>query len=121
MAKIMIVDDSNLIRVVISNFVKKAGSNYEIVTAQTGEEAIEKYQSEKPDLVFMDIKMPGMDGISAMEKIRASDPNAKVVMCTALKEPEQEERAKKAGCVDYIVKPFNKEEIINVLKQNVEG
>lgn len=119
MAKIMIVEDSNLMIAVITNFINKEGKKYDIISAHNGEEAIEKYKTEKPDLVFMDIKMPGMDGITALEKIRALDSNAKVVMCTSLKETEQEERAKKAGAKAYIKKPFSREEIINAVNDNI--
>jgi two-component system, chemotaxis family, chemotaxis protein CheY len=119
MAKILIVEDSNLMISVITNFIKKDYQNITIVTARNGEEAVEKYTNEKPDLVFMDIKMPGMDGITALEKIKGKDPNAKIAMCTSLKEPFQEERAKKAGCVGYIMKPFSRQDIIDVIQKNI--
>lgn len=117
--KIMIVEDSSLMIAVISNFIKKEEKDFEIITASNGEEAIQKYNAEKPALVFMDIKMPGMDGITALEKIRESDSNAKVVMCTSLKEPEQEERAKKAGCAGYIMKPFSRQDIVDAINNNI--
>jgi two-component system chemotaxis response regulator CheY len=116
--KIMIVEDSSLMRSVISNFIKKQTTEIDIITAANGEEAVQKYISEKPNLVFMDIKMPGMDGVTALEKIKQNDAGAKVVMCTSLKEPEQEERSKKAGCVGYIMKPFSSQDITDALKNN---
>ncbi|MBN1793030.1 response regulator [Candidatus Woesearchaeota archaeon] len=115
MAKIIVVDDSNLIAAVISHFAK--GYDCEILTARDGEEAIERYKSEKPDLVFLDIKMPKMNGIQALEEIRKIDPEAKVVMCTALKEKAQEEKAKALGACGYITKPFTKEDITSILKK----
>jgi len=119
MAKVMIVEDSNLMISVIRNFIKKSGKEIDVIEAHSGEESVEKYNAEKPDLVFMDIKMPGMDGITALEKIREADGNAKIVMCTSLKEPEQEERAKNAGCVGYITKPFSSEDIFGALDNNL--
>ena len=119
MKKIMIVEDSNLMIAVISNFIKKEGMEVEILTAGNGEEAIQKYNENKPDLVFMDIKMPGMDGITALGEIRKADPNAKVVMCTSLKEPEQEAKAKELGAVGYIMKPFSSQDIVNALHSNL--
>ncbi|MBN1157083.1 response regulator [Candidatus Woesearchaeota archaeon] len=119
MVKIMIVEDSNLMKSVIANFIKKKNNDFEIITADGGEQAVEMYKKENPDLVFMDIRMPGMDGITAMEKILGSYPKAKVVMCTALKETEQEERARKAGAVGYITKPFSSEDIIKALNDNL--
>ena len=118
MKKIMIVEDSNLMIAVIRRFILSENSEMEIVEARNGEESLEKYKSERPDLVFMDIKMPGMDGITALEEIKKIDSSAKVVMCTSLKEPEQEERAKKAGAKGYIMKPFSKQDILDAIKNN---
>ncbi|MFP4112382.1 MAG: response regulator [Candidatus Woesearchaeota archaeon] len=115
MKKILIVEDSSLMVAVIRNFIKKEGKEVEILEAHTGEEGVQKYNENKPDLVFMDIKMPGMDGITALETIKKSNPGAKVVMCTSLKEPEQEEKAKAAGCVAYIMKPFNRQDIVDAM------
>lgn len=117
--KVMIVEDSNLMISVITNFIKKSGKDVEVIAAHSGEESLEMYKNEKPDLVFMDIKMPGMDGVTALEKIRQMDPAAKVVMCTSLKEPEQEERSKKAGCAGYIMKPFSSQDILDALNKNI--
>ena len=119
MAKVMIVEDSSLMIAVISNFIKKEERDIEIITANSGDEAIIKFKEQNPDLVFMDIKMPGMDGITALEEIKKLDSNAKVVMCTSLKEPEQEERAKNAGCVGYIMKPFSRQDIVDALNNNL--
>lgn len=119
MTKIMIVEDSNLMTAVITNFIKKEG-DFEILTAKNGDEAVAKYKEAKPDLVFMDIKMPGMDGLTALEVIRKYDQNAKIVMCTALKEAEQEERAKKLGAKGYIRKPFSRDDITAAIKANIK-
>ena len=117
--KIMVVEDSSLMIAVIRNFIKKENSEIDVIEAHSGDDAIRKYEQEKPDLVFMDIKMPGMDGITALEKIRSSHSGAKVVMCTSLKEPEQEERAKKAGCRGYIMKPFSRQDIVDAINKNL--
>ena len=120
MKKIMIVEDSALMIAVISNFIKKEDlGDIEIISAKNGLDAIDTYKEQKPDLTFMDIKMPVMDGITALEEIKKIDPNAKVVMCTSLKEPEQEERAKRAGCAGYIMKPFSRQDIKDALDKNL--
>ncbi len=120
MKKIMIVEDSSLMIAVISNFIKKEDfGEIEIITARNGKEAIEVYSQQKPDLVFMDIKMPVMDGITSLEEIKKIDPEAKVVICTSLKEADQEAKAKKLGVVDYIMKPFGKQDIIDTLRKNL--
>jgi two-component system chemotaxis response regulator CheY len=116
MVKIMTVDDSKLMNAVIANFIKKENKDYEIIAAVSGEDAVEKYKKERPDLVFMDIKMPGMDGLEATEQIMKINHNAKIVMCTALKEAEQEQRARALGAVGYITKPFGHDDIVKALK-----
>lgn len=118
MKKIMIVEDSNLMIAVITNFIKKGDNEFEVISAKGGDEAIKTYKEQKPDLVFMDIKMPGIDGITALEKIREFDSNAKVIMCTSLKETAHEERAMKAGAIGYIKKPFSKKDILDALQKN---
>jgi two-component system, chemotaxis family, chemotaxis protein CheY len=120
MAKIMIVEDSSLMISVIKNFIKKSGREFAVIEAHNGDEGIQMYKAEKPDLVFMDIKMPGTDGMVALEKIREFDNTAKVVMCTSLKEPDQEEKAKKFGAVGYITKPFSSEDIIGAINTNIK-
>ncbi|MGM5484696.1 MAG: response regulator [Nanobdellota archaeon] len=118
--KVLIVEDSKLMVSVLSNFIKKeAKGDIEIISVNSGEEGVKKYKEEKPDLVFMDIKMPGMDGITALENIRNNDSSAKVVMCTSLKEPEQEKRAKDAGAAGYIMKPFSRQDISDAVNKNL--
>ena len=119
MSKIMVVEDSNLMIAVIRKFILSENPDVEIIEARDGDEAIKKYSDELPDLVFMDIKMPGTDGLTALEKIREKDQNAKIVMCTSLKEIEQEERAKNAGAKGYIMKPFSRQDIVDAVKNNL--
>ncbi|MFH0874710.1 MAG: response regulator [archaeon] len=117
--KIMIVDDSKLAIAITKNFINKTGIKAEIIEAYNGKEAVEKYKSEKPTLVFMDIYLPeGIDGISALEEIKKIDQNAKVAMCTALKEKEHEARSKKAGCIGYIMKPIKQEDVAEIISKN---
>ena len=116
MKKIMIVEDSNLMISIIRNFVKKKlGSDVMFIEAHNGKEAVEKYPVENPDLVFMDIKMPEMDGLSALKMIHEIDPDAKVVMVTSLKEASQEQAAKDMGAILYIMKPFSSADIFKAL------
>lgn len=120
MKKILIVEDSALMVAVISNFIKKENmEDLEIISAKNGKEAIQVYQENKPNLVFMDIKMPIMDGITSLEEIKKVDSEAKVVMCTSLKEPEQEQRAKELGAIGYIMKPFSRQDIVDALHNNL--
>ena len=76
--KILIVDDEESIRLPMKNIIKKMG--YDVYLAVNGEDALEQYQKNNPDLVLMDLKMPGMDGVETFFKIRQADANAKIVL-----------------------------------------
>ena len=84
MAKnILICDDAAFMRMMIKDILTKNGYNI-VGEAENGAKAVEKYNELKPDLVLMDITMPEMDGIEALKKIKASDPNASIIMCSAM-------------------------------------
>jgi two-component system chemotaxis response regulator CheY len=83
-----------------------------VIEAENGQMAVEKYAQHKPDLVLMDITMPVLDGISATKAITGSDPNAKVVMCTAMGQKNMVIEAIQAGAKDFIVKPFQPERVL---------
>lgn len=85
--------------------------------AGTGEEAIEKYMELKPDVVTMDIVMPSMDGLDAVKGIIEKDPDAKVIMCSALGQQQMVIDALQAGAKDYIVKPFQPLIVVETLKK----
>ena len=115
MKKVMVVEDSTLMVSVIKNFVKKKIPELIFIEARNGKEAVEKYPLERPDLVFMDIMMPQMDGITALSKILEIDKNAKIVMVTSLKEMTQQEKALGMGAKLYITKPFSSSDIFDAL------
>ena len=116
MAKIMIVDDAAFMRMMIKNTLTKNGFS-DFVEAQDGAEAVEKYDAEKPDMVFMDITMPNMDGLQALKKIKEGTPDARIVMCTAMGQQSMVVEAIKYGAKDFIVKPFNAERIVEAANQ----
>lgn len=117
--KILIVEDSNLMVAVISNFVRKDFPDIEVLSAHSGEDGIKLYKENKPNLVFMDIRMPGIDGLTALEEIKKIDSDACVVMCTSLKEPEQEAKANSLGAKGYILKPFSRQDIVDAINANI--
>ncbi|MCI8673183.1 MAG: response regulator [Lachnospiraceae bacterium] len=110
MAKIMLVDDAAFMRMMIKNTLTQQGYT-DIVEAQDGAEAVTKFAEENPDLVFMDITMPNMDGLQALKKIKENHPDAKIVMCTAMGQETMVLDAIKSGAKDFIVKPFTPERI----------
>ena len=115
MAKILIVDDAEFLRVRISRMLVSEG--YEIIEAENGLEAINAYKSERPDVVLMDITMPQMDGLAALREIQGHDPDAKVVMLTALGQESVVLEAIKAGAKDFIVKPFEHARVMSAISK----
>lgn len=115
MAKILLVDDAAFMRMRCAKLLTAEG--HEIVEAGNGQEAVEKYLLHKPDLVFMDITMPIMDGIEATREIKKLDPHAIVVMLTALGQHQMVVESIKAGAKDFVVKPFQPEKIIATVKK----
>ena len=116
MYKILVVDDAGFMRMMIKNYLTKAG--YEtIIEGEDGEKAVSLYKSEAPDLVIMDITMPNMDGLEALKTIRGKDPNATIVMCSAMGQEAMVMEAIKEGAMDFIVKPFKPERIIQTVSK----
>ena len=112
--KILLVDDAAFMRMIIRDTLQKNGYT-EIVEAANGEEAVEKFQAEKPDLMIMDITMPVMNGLEALEKIRGMDGSASVVMCSAMGQENMVLEALKLGAKDFIVKPFKPDRIMKTV------
>lgn len=114
--KILIVDDAAFMRMMIKNIVTKSG--YEVVgEAENGAVALELYKTHKPDLVTMDITMPEMDGIQAVKAIRSHDPNANIIMCSAMGQQAMVMEAIQAGAKDFIVKPFQQDRILQAIER----
>lgn len=114
--KIMIVDDAAFMRMTIKNCLSKAGYA-NLVEAADGQIALETYKRETPDLVIMDITMPNMDGIQALQAIKAVDANAKVVMCSAMGQESMVIDAIQLGAQDFIVKPFKPDRILQTVQK----
>ncbi len=104
MAKILIVDDAEFLRVRISKMLVSNG--HEVMEAENGAVAVSTYKAHRPDAVLMDVTMPEMDGLAALKAIRSGDPNARVVMLTALGQESVVLEAIKSGAKDFVVKPF---------------
>jgi two-component system, chemotaxis family, chemotaxis protein CheY len=118
MARILVTDDAEFMRMQLKDMITKAG--YEVVgEAENGNVAVELYEKLRPDLVTMDITMPEMDGVSAVKEIRKLDPNAKIIMCSAMGQQNMVLEAIQAGAKDFLVKPFSADRIAEALKKHL--
>ncbi len=115
MAKILVVDDAEFLRVRIKKLLNGAG--HDVIEAENGAKAIETYQAERPNAVLMDITMPEMDGLAALKQIKGVDPNANVVMLTALGQESIVLEAIKAGAKDFVVKPFDPDRVLAAVQK----
>lgn len=107
MARVLVVDDEPDSVELLQEFLTSKG--YEVVTASNGEEALRKVKEERPHLVLLDVRMPGMNGLDVLRKVREFDQEVGVIMVTAVNEEDTGREALKLGAFDYIVKPLNLE------------
>lgn len=114
--KILLVDDAAFMRMMIKDTLTKNGYTA-ILEAADGDQAIEQYKTEKPDLVIMDITMPNKSGVEALKEIKAFDSAAKIVMCSAMGQESMVVEAIKLGALDFIVKPFKPDRIIQTVSK----
>ena len=114
--KILLVDEAAFMRMLIKDALTKNGYT-NILEAADGAITCDVYAAEKPDLVIMDITMPNKTGIEALKEIKAMDPGAKVVMCSAMGQEAMVVEAIKLGALDFIVKPFKAERILQTVKK----
>jgi CheY-like chemotaxis protein len=119
--KILVVDDEQDIVTIIGKVLKKNG--YEITTAKDGLECIDKVSREQPDLILLDNMMPNMDGPAVLSKLKASKETQgiPVIMVTALADQEHITGAQKSGAVEYIVKPFDYEVLLEKVAQALKS
>lgn len=114
--RVLVVDDAAFMRMMLKDILTKNG--YDVVgEAENGHLAVEKFNELRPDLITMDITMPEMDGISAVKVIKGIDPNARVVMCSAMGQQAMVIDAIQAGARDFIVKPFQPERVMEAVKK----
>lgn len=115
MLNILVVDDSLIIRKNLKKYIASLGHNV-IGEAKTGAQAIEACKTLKPDLITMDITMPDMDGIAAVEKIKEFDDNVNIVMITSHGQEEMIVSSLKMGAKGYILKPVSEEKLANAIE-----
>ncbi len=115
---ILVVDDEEIMREVITTLLEKEG--YRVTSSSTGEEGVEKVKEETPDLVLLDLMLPSMGGLEALEEIIRIDPDVVVVMISAYASIENAVKATQSGAFDFITKPFKNEELLLVVKNGLK-
>lgn len=116
MSKVLVVDDALFVRAAIKKYVEKAG--HEVAgEAGDGQEAVEVFEELRADAVIMDITMPRMSGLEALQAIKKIDSGVKVIMCSAMGQQDSIAAAIQYGATDFVIKPFTEEQIVAKIKQ----
>jgi len=115
MAKVLVIDDASFVRMRIKNVLKPVG--HMVLEAVNGSNGIQMFQAEKPDLVFMDVNMPEMDGLTALKEIIKINKEAKVIMLTNESQQKTIMEALQNGAKNFLVKPFDEEKLISLVNK----
>lgn len=120
--KVMVCDDSKLMRKKLKNFLEQNYEDIDVFVAENGREAVDVYTNEKPNLVFLDIVMPILDGIGALKQIRKIDPIAKIVITSSSGTKQKLKEALESGAIEFIQKPWTADRIKFIIdKFKAEG
>ncbi|MBN3039116.1 MAG: response regulator [Candidatus Omnitrophica bacterium] len=115
MSKILVIDDEpDIIKVLISRL---QANGYEVVSATNGEEGLERFQKENPDLIVLDILMPQMDGYTFVKRLKKADGDIPIIVLTA--KSGMKDLFAIEGITDYVVKPFNADELLKKIEKNL--
>ena len=112
--KILLADDAAFMRMMLKDALSKGGYT-EVYEAVDGADAVQKFDEIGPDLVVLDITMPNMDGLEALKTIKAKNPAANVIMCSAMGQESMVMEAVRSGAKDFIVKPFKPDRILKTV------
>ncbi|GIN84582.1 chemotaxis protein CheY [Heyndrickxia sporothermodurans] len=116
MAKVLVVDDAKFMRLTLTKMLAKA-NHVVIGEAENGRQAVEMYRLLKPEIVTMDITMPEMTGLEAVQQITKEFPQAKIIICSSMGQQKMVMSAIEAGAKDYIVKPFNENRVNEAIER----
>lgn len=111
---ILVCDDEEGIRESLKLILEK---DYDVIFAESGDEAIQKMKASPVDIVILDIKMPKKDGLETLKELKNINPSSKVIIATGYKSADIAQEAMKLGASDYIVKPFNRDNITKVVQK----
>lgn len=115
MKRVLVVDDAEFMRSSLRLIFE--GANFEVIEAEDGYVGVKRFIEEKPDVVLMDINMPGKSGIEAIKEIKEIEPNAKIVVVTSMGTEFMIRDAIQSGAANFIIKPFDEKQIIEVVKK----
>lgn len=119
MVKLLVVDDEAEICEFLKSFFEER--SYQVVTANSGEQALERVKQDKPQVILLDIKMPGMDGVQTLKEIKTKYPKSKVIMVTAIETRDKIEECLRLGADNYITKPLSLEYLENDVREKIES
>jgi DNA-binding NtrC family response regulator len=118
-ARILVIDDEHSVRWAFERALQKAG--YQPFLAENGLKGLAMYEAHRPDLVLVDIRMPEMDGLQVLKRIRQIAPNAKVIVMTAYSDMETTVTAMKLGAYDFLTKPFDIDACLNLIQKGLQA
>ena len=115
LAKILVIDDEQGIRDLLDTLLQRKG--YDVVLAASGQKGLELLRREQPDVIVLDLKMPGMDGLTVLQQIRSFDPKKPVIILTGAGTPETEQKVRALGVVEFVEKEFSLHRLGDALKR----
>ncbi len=119
MGRVMVADDSDAVRMVLKDILE-IGHHTMVAEAINGIDAVEKFNTTKPDLLLLDLAMPKLDGLDTVKQIMATNPNAKIVMITASDNIKTMQECIKAGALAYVLKPFDFDQVLQIISKALD-
>ena len=119
MAKILVIDDEQGIRDLLDTMLSRKG--YDVVLAESGRKGLELFRRERPDVIVLDLKMPGMDGLTVLQQVRSLNPKQPVIILTGAGTPETEQQVRALGVTEFVEKEFSLHLLGDSLKRLLNG
>ena len=115
MAKILVIDDEPGIRELLDTLLRRKG--YDVVLAESGQKGLELFRRERPEVIVLDLKMPGMDGLTVLQQVRNLDPRKPVIVLTGAGTAEEEQQVRALGVTEFVEKGFSLHLLGDALKR----
>ena len=115
MAKVLVIDDEQGIRTLLDTLLSRKG--YDVLLADSGQKGLEVFRRARPDVVVLDLKMPGMDGLTVLQQNRHLNPTQPVIILTGAGNPDSEQRVRELGVTEYVEKQFSLHLLGDALKR----